>query len=156
MSPHTSAHACSRLHSHVLQRAVRQVRHATAVRILPILGPQLGVPEKRHHGGHRQLWCRHHQPSGKTTPLCFLFSNNSTDIIAASSSWHRCHRWLTASLSLRNRHNLGLIAFLRELLLTLVFLSLPLLNVLPAPQKDAKINVKCWRIIFAGLDATWL
>lgn len=47
--------SCSRVHGHVLQRAVRQVRHATAVRLLSILGPQLGVQEERHHGGNHQL-----------------------------------------------------------------------------------------------------
>lgn len=46
---------CSRVHGHVLQRAVRQVRHAAAVRLLPVLGPQLGVPQEGHHGGDHQL-----------------------------------------------------------------------------------------------------
>ena len=55
----------SDVHCHVLQRAVRQVRHTTAVRLLPVLGPQLGVPEEGHHGGDHQLRRRHHQPAGK-------------------------------------------------------------------------------------------
>lgn len=54
-SLHTFARTCSHLHGHVLQRAVRQIRHAAAVRLLPVLGPQLGVPEERHHGGNHQL-----------------------------------------------------------------------------------------------------
>lgn len=57
--------SCSRVHGHVLQRALWQIRHAAAVRLLPILGPQLGVPEERHHGGNHQLWRWHHQPAGK-------------------------------------------------------------------------------------------
>lgn len=66
--------SCSRVHSHVLQRAVWQVRHATAVWLLSILGPQLGVPEERHHGGNHELRRWHHQPAGEWWAL---------------SGWHR-------------------------------------------------------------------
>ena len=50
----------SNLHRHVLQRTVRQVLHSPAVRLLSRLGPQLGVQEEGHPGGHQIPQCRHH------------------------------------------------------------------------------------------------
>lgn len=85
---------CSRVHGHVLQRAVWQVRHATAVRLLSILGPQLGVPEERHHGGNHQLWRWHHQPSGEwgasqlDADIAFYVSQGKlTFIFRENKSW---------------------------------------------------------------------
>lgn len=40
---------------HVLQRALRQVRHASALRLLPVMGAQLGVQEEGHHAGNPEL-----------------------------------------------------------------------------------------------------
>lgn len=54
----------STLLSHVLQRAVWQVRYASAVRLLSLMGPELGVQEEGHHAGDSQLQCWHHQSSG--------------------------------------------------------------------------------------------
>lgn len=91
-----SSHSCSHLHGHVLQRVMWQVRHATAVRLLPVLGPQLGVPEEGHHGGNHQLWRWHHQPSGQTSPLWFLW--------CASPHHQSTNEWFE-NLRLNKYHN---------------------------------------------------
>lgn len=56
------------VHSYVLQRTVWQVCNKTTVRLLSILGSQLGVQEEGYHGGDHKLWCGHHQPAG-----CFVW-----------------------------------------------------------------------------------
>ncbi len=48
----------------MLQRAVWQVRHTSALRLLSFLGPQLGLQEEVHHAGDSQLRCGYHQPTG--------------------------------------------------------------------------------------------
>lgn len=45
------------LHGDVLQRAVRQIRHETDVRVLPQLGARVGLPEEGHLGRNQTLLC---------------------------------------------------------------------------------------------------
>lgn len=48
----------------MLQRAERQVRDPPDVRLLPELGPRLGVPEEGHPRRDQALRRRHNQPAG--------------------------------------------------------------------------------------------
>lgn len=52
------------LHGDVLQRAVRQVRHAAHVRLLSELGAQVGVQAEEHPRRDPALLGGHNQPSG--------------------------------------------------------------------------------------------
>ena len=55
----------SRAHGHVLQRALWKIRHSADVRLLPVLGPELGVSEEGHRGGDHRWGRRHHQSAGE-------------------------------------------------------------------------------------------
>lgn len=52
------------LHRDVLQRAVRQVRDAADVLVLPELGAELGLPQEGHPRGDTALQRGHHQSAG--------------------------------------------------------------------------------------------
>lgn len=67
-------HVCRAVHGHVLQRVVWQVRHAPAVRLLPHLGPQLGVSQEGHPGRDQARRGWRHCPSGTLT-LVFWYSD---------------------------------------------------------------------------------
>lgn len=48
------------IHDHVLQRAVRQVRDASILRLLSGVGTCLGLPQEAHTRRHQELQRRHH------------------------------------------------------------------------------------------------
>ena len=48
----------------MLQRAVRHVLHAAAVRLLPVVGAQLAVPQEDDHRGDTSVQPRHPHAAG--------------------------------------------------------------------------------------------
>ena len=61
------------IHCHVLQRAERQIRDETDVRLLSRLGARVGVPQEGHPARNQALRRRHHQSArGRDGPVLLV------------------------------------------------------------------------------------
>lgn len=79
----------------MLQCAVRQVRDAADVRLLPELGVRLGIPEERHPRRNTTLRGGHYQPArGRDGPILQL--------LPAGTEARRIRRYIFAQISREN------------------------------------------------------